>query len=36
LQIVDEVRPTSTDKIEAALNTLIADGRKEDEEPTSH
>jgi len=37
-QIVGEVRPkqTSTDKIEAALNALIEDGRKKDDDPTSH
>jgi len=31
LQIVDEAKPreTSTDRIEAALNALLTDGRKE-------
>lgn len=38
LQIVAEATPreTSTDKIERALNALLADGRKKNEDPTTH
>lgn len=35
LKIVDEATPreTGTDRIERALNALLTDGRKKDEEP---